>query len=174
VPVMLACIATGREHVFTWLLLAALISDIIDGVIASVFHMETKLGATLDAMADMGTYLSAVIGLFVFKLGFIQAYWIQASVILGFYVVEKISSFARYKKIFNAFHTYLSKITAYAQGAFVMSLFLFGFQWYLFYPAMALCILANIEEMILARLLPDYESDVKGLYWVLNRKKKHP
>jgi hypothetical protein len=55
-----------------------------------------------------------------------------------------------------------------------MSLFLFGFQWYLFYPAMALCILANIEEMILARLLPDYESDVKGLYWVLNRKKKHP
>jgi cardiolipin synthase (CMP-forming) len=174
VPVMLFCIATGREHVFTWLLLAALVSDIVDGVIARLFHMETKLGATLDSMADMGTYLSAVIGLFVFKFGFIQAYWIQAMVILGFYVVEKISSFARYKKIFNAFHTYLSKITAYAQGAFVMSLFLFGFQWYLFYPAMALCIIANIEEMILARLLPDYESDVKGLYWVLNRKKKHP
>jgi CDP-diacylglycerol--glycerol-3-phosphate 3-phosphatidyltransferase len=169
---MLFCIFTGRYQFFTWLLFAALISDIIDGVVARTFHMETNLGAFLDAMADMSTYIAAVTGIFVFKFDFIRALWPQMAIILAFYLTEKVSSFARYSRIFNAFHTYMSKITAYAQGAFVMSLFLFGFKWYLFYPAMALGILANIEEMILARLLPTYKRDVKGLFWVLKQKKK--
>jgi cardiolipin synthase (CMP-forming) len=172
VPAMLLCIFFNRESLFTWLLLGALISDILDGVIARAFHLVTRLGAFLDAAADMGTYLSAVAGLFVFKMDFIQGYWPALSVVFAFYVLEKISSFIRYKKIFNAFHTYLSKITAYAQGAFVMSLFLFGFKGYLFYPALVICVLANIEEMALARLLPDYQADVKGLFWVLKEKKK--
>lgn len=169
---MFLCIFLNREQLFTWLLLGALISDILDGVIARVFHLITRLGAFLDAAADMGTYLSAVAGLFVFKMDFIQGYWPGLSVVFTFYILEKISSFIRYKKIFNAFHTYLSKITAYVQGAFVMSLFLFGFKGYLFYPAIVICVLANIEEMALARLLPDYQADVKGLFWVLNKKKK--
>ena len=172
VPVMLLCVFSHWERPFTWLLLGALISDIVDGVIARGFNMVTKLGASLDAVADMGTYLSAIIGIFIFKMDFIRNHWLAMVFILGFYVLEKISSFLRYKKVFNAFHTYLSKATAYAQGAFVMSLFLWGFRWYLFYPAMALCIVANIEEMVLARLLPGYEADVKGLYWVLRKKKR--
>jgi len=170
-PVMLFCIVTRRYEVFTWVLFGALISDILDGVIARVFHLETELGAFLDAMADMGAYLCAVIGIFVFQMGFIRGHWIEMSLILGFYVAEKIKSFLRYGKAFNAFHTYMSKATAYAQGAFVISLFLFGFKCYLFYPAMVLCIAANIEEMVLTSLLKEYEYDVKGLYWVLGRLK---
>jgi phosphatidylglycerophosphate synthase len=171
-PLLLFCVFTGRYQFFTWLLFAALTSDIIDGVIARVFNMKTKLGAFLDSLADMATYVSAVTGMFVFKFDFILEYRPQMIIILGFYVLEKVSAFVRYSRILNAFHTYTAKITAYAQGAFVMSLFLFGFKAYLFYPAMALCILANIEEMILARLLPEYERDVKGLFWVVKRKKK--
>ncbi len=167
---MLFCAFSGRETLFTWLLLGALISDIADGVIARVFHMITKLGAFLDAAADMGMYLSAVTGIFMFKIEFVKQYRPALLIIFGFYVLEKISSFISYRMVFNAFHTYLSKITAYVQGAFVMSLFLFGFKNFLFYPAMAVCILANIEEMILARLIPEYASDVKGLYWVVRKR----
>jgi cardiolipin synthase (CMP-forming) len=171
VPIMLWCTFTGREHLFTWLLLGALLSDIADGVIARVFHLETKLGATLDAMADMGTYISAVAGIFLFQFTFIKNHSFGIGVILLFYIVEKMKTFFHYQKPFNAFHTYLSKLTAYVQGIFVMSLFLFGYHWYLFYPAIAISIAANIEEMILTSLLPKYESDVKGLYWVLQRRR---
>lgn len=170
VPVMLFCVFSGRETPFTWLLLAALLSDIVDGVIARVFHLCTKLGAFLDSAADMGTYASAVAGIFMFRIDFVKLYWPALTMIFGFYILEKISSFISYRMAFNAFHTYLSKITAYVQGAFVMSLFLFGFKAFLFYPAMVICIVANIEEMILARLLPKYATDVKGLYWVLKKK----
>jgi CDP-diacylglycerol--glycerol-3-phosphate 3-phosphatidyltransferase len=172
VPVMIWCIFTNKETLFTWLLAGALISDILDGVIARIFNMITKLGSFLDSLGDMGTYISAVAGIFVFKMDFIRNYWPAISAIVGMYILEKVFSFLRYKKLFNAFHTYLSKITAYAQGAFAVSLFVFGFKWYLFYPAMALGILANIEEMILSRLLQNYENDVKGLFWVLQKKKR--
>jgi len=171
VPIMLFCICTGRENVFTWLLLAALLSDISDGVIARSFNLQTRLGAFLDSMADMGTYISAVTGIFLFKFDFIHDHWVEISCILGFYIVEKVKTYHKYGRPFNAFHTYMSKITAYVQGAFVMSLFFWGFQWYLFYPAMIICICANIEEMILTSIIDGYESDVKGLYWVLQRGK---
>ena len=164
---MVLFVLQGRETAFTWLLLCALVSDIIDGVIARMFRQITSFGAFLDAAADMGTYLSAVAGIFVFRMDFVRDHLPALSVVFGFYLLEKVSSYVRYKRIFNTFHTYLSKITAYAQGAFVMSLFLFGFKWYLFYPALVVCVIANIEEMILARLIPDNRSDVKGLYWVI-------
>jgi phosphatidylglycerophosphate synthase len=172
VPFMVLCVCTNREMLFTWLLLGALISDILDGVIARTFNMTTKLGSFLDSLGDMGTYGSAIFGIFVFKMDFIRNYWPAISAIIGMYVLEKVFCFWRYKKVFNAFHTYMSKITAYAQGAFAVSLFLFGFKWYLFYPAMILGILANIEEIILGRILHTYENDVKGLFWVLRRKQK--
>lgn len=170
VPVMFYCLFKGWETLFSFILLGALISDIADGAIARIFHLITRLGAVLDAAADMGMYLSAVAGIFVFKMNFVKEYWPFLAVIFVFYILEKISSFIRYHMIFNSFHTYLSKITAYVQGAFVMSLFLFGFKGFLFFPAVTICILANIEEMILARLIPEYASDVKGLYWVLKRR----
>jgi len=167
VPIMMLCIVMNLQRPFTWLLLAALLSDIADGVIARLSNTCTRLGAFLDSMGDMGTYLSAVAGVFVFKSEFVRNHWIALSVVLGFYAIEKLSTFAKYRKPFNSFHTYLSKVTAYFQGAFVMSLFLFGFKGYLFYPAISICILANVEEIILARILPAHECDVKGLPWLI-------
>jgi cardiolipin synthase len=172
VPFMVLCVFCNLETIFTWLLLGALISDILDGVIARMFNMITRFGSFLDSLGDMGTYISAIFGIFVFKMDFFQQYWPAISAIVGVYVLEKVLTFIRYKRFFNAFHTYMSKITAYAQGAFAVSLFLFGFKWYLFYPAMVLGILANIEEIILGRIFHGYENDVKGLFWVLQKKEK--
>jgi CDP-diacylglycerol--glycerol-3-phosphate 3-phosphatidyltransferase len=170
-PVLAICIIFGREELFAWLLLFALLSDIADGIIARTFNLQTKLGATLDSLGDMGTYLAAVAGIFVFQMEFVQTHWIELVIILSFYILEKVKGFVAYGRPFNAFHTYLSKSTAYFQGAFVLSLFFWGFQWFLFYPSMTLCITANVEEMILSSVLRTHASDVKGLFWVLKERK---
>jgi CDP-diacylglycerol--glycerol-3-phosphate 3-phosphatidyltransferase len=81
---MLLCVFSHWERPFTWLLLGALISDIVDGVIARRFNMVTKLGASIDAVADMGTYLSAIIAILLFKMDFIQNHWLAMVFILGF------------------------------------------------------------------------------------------
>lgn len=171
VPVMLYCAVTGKERLFAYILLGSLFSDILDGLLARTFHLESEFGAILDGMADMGMYISAVTGLFTFQLDFITGKKIEIGLILFFYIVEKIKTYYHYRKFFNAFHTYLSKLTAYFQGVFIISLFFFGYVPFLFYPAMIIAILANIEEMVLTSLIKEYAHDVKGLYWVLKNRK---
>lgn len=169
VPFSFHYIFTGKEQIFTWILLIALLSDILDGLIARIFHLHTAFGATLDAVADMGTYISAVIGLIVFKMDFIQTHTIEIFLILFFYIIEKCKTWYHYKRPMNSFHTYMSKITAYFQGAFIGWLFLFDYNSVLFYSAMVFSICANIEEMILSSILKSNTPDVKGLIWVLKK-----
>ncbi len=172
-PVMLYLIITHNSTVFSWVLLGALLSDIADGLIARIFHLHTDFGAKLDASADMATYICAVIGLIVFKMDFIQTHLIEIVAILSFYLIEKIKTFYHYRVPLNSFHTYMSKITAYFQGIFIMWLFLFGFNPVVFYLSMVWSIGANIEEMILSSILKENRSDVRGLYWILKGKKVH-
>jgi len=42
----------------------------------------------------------------------------------------------------------------------------------LFYAAVILTGLELIEEIIMVSLLPNWEANVKGLYWVLKKKKQ--
>lgn len=170
-PYMLYLIATHNSTVYSWVLLGALLSDIADGLIARIFRLHTDFGAKLDASADMATYICAVIGLIVFKMDFIQSHKIEIIVILGFYLIEKVKTFYHYRVPMNSFHTYMSKITAYFQGIFIMWLFLFGFNPAIFYLSMIWSIGANIEEMILSSILKENRSDVRGLYWILKQKK---
>ena len=41
----------------------------------------------------------------------------------------------------------------------------------LVYLAASLSILSNIEELIIVALLPTWTSDVRGLYWILERQR---
>jgi phosphatidylglycerophosphate synthase len=170
-PVMIYLIITHNEPVFAWVLLGALLSDIADGLIARIFHLHTDFGAKLDATADMATYLSAVTGLIIFKMDFIHAHTYEIVAILAFYLIEKVKTYYHYRVPMNSFHTYMSKITAYFQGIFIIWLFLFGFNAVAFYLSMLFSIGANIEEMILSSILKENCSDVKGLLWVLKGRK---
>lgn len=171
IPFMLFFIFSENEMIFKWILFFSLISDILDGFIARVFKLQTELGASLDAMADLGMYCCAVLGLFIFKIVFLKNYWIEISIVFGFFIIARILTFIRYKKIFNSFHSYLSKVMAYVQGVFIMILFLIDFKWYFFYPAIIIGIISNIEECILLFLLKKDEINVKGLYWILKKRK---
>jgi cardiolipin synthase (CMP-forming) len=171
VPFMLFFVFSENEMIFKWILFFSLISDILDGLIARVFKLQTELGASLDAIADLGMYCCAVLGLFFFKIVFLKNHWIEISIVLGFFIIARILTFIRYKKIFNSFHSYLSKVMAYIQGGFIMILFLVDFEWYLFYPAIIIGIISNIEEYILLFLLKKDEVNVKGLYWIIKKRK---
>jgi CDP-diacylglycerol--glycerol-3-phosphate 3-phosphatidyltransferase len=168
---MLYLIITHNSKVFSWVLLGALLSDIADGLIARICHLHTDFGAKLDSSADMATYISAVTGLIVFKMYFIQTHAIEIIAILSFYLIEKVKTFYHYRVPINSFHTYMSKITAYFQGIFIMWLFLFGFNPTVFYLSMIWSISANIEEMVLSSILKENRSDARGLYWIIKEKR---
>lgn len=66
-PLFLYFAIGHEERVFVVLLIINLITDILDGFIARKFNMQTEFGARLDSIADVGTYILAVIGIFIFK-----------------------------------------------------------------------------------------------------------
>ena len=68
-------LVAGRRELFQWLLLACLLSDILDGLIARMFHLSSPLGAFLDSTADMLLSIIAVLGLFAFQKEFLAAHF---------------------------------------------------------------------------------------------------
>ena len=61
-----------------------------------------------------------------------------------------------------------------SQGVFLLSVFFFKEPIYLlFYLSSILTIAELIEEIILVFILPKWESNVKGLYWVLKKDSKN-
>jgi len=165
-PILLAAVIRGRAEMFKWLLLACLLSDILDGLIARVFHLRSEFGAKLDSAADILVAFISIAALFVFQRAFLAAHFWELSIVVCLYAVEILAALLRYGKI-SSFHTIVNRIAAYSQGIFVMSLFLWGYQGWLFHIMIALTIVASLEEFVLLGVLPKWRSDVRGLYWVL-------
>jgi phosphatidylglycerophosphate synthase len=168
-PILISTVIFRRPDLFKWLLLACLLSDILDGLIARIFKLRSRLGATIDSIADIFVTIIMVAGVWAFHEPFVRAHALAISLAVGLFLLEIIISFWRYGRI-SSYHTIVNRISVYAQGIFVMSLFLWGYQSWLFYPMIILAIAASLEEFLLLYLLPECRMDVRGLYWVLSNR----
>ncbi len=166
---LLASVVMRRVELFKWLLLACLLSDILDGLIARAFHLTSKLGATLDSIADMLTWSIGLLGLMVFQRPFVYGHYRELLVVVVLYVVEIVASLGRYGKL-SSFHTLMARVAAYAAGIFVMSLFLWGYLGWLFQTAVCVYVVALLEEMVMIVLLPEWRPDAGGLVRVLSER----
>ena len=168
-PVLVYLALGNREEPYKWLLLAALLSDIVDGFIARTFSFTSKFGSSLDTLADTLLWVAAIIGIWKFHPTLLTEYWLVVLLVLGFWAVEHGLALFRYGRL-TSFHTYAVRAGAYALGIFIMSLFLWGLQPWLLYLAATLSILGNLEESLIIALLPKWTPDVRGHYWVLKQR----
>jgi CDP-diacylglycerol--glycerol-3-phosphate 3-phosphatidyltransferase len=165
-PILVGMVAAGAEVAFTWVLIPALLSDIADGLIARVFHLQSRLGALLDSVADTLLLLASACGIWAFHPEVIERHAPECAVMIGAWLLENVAALLRYGRL-SSFHTYLSKAAGYVLGIFVGVLFVFGFHPWLLHAAVAVSVLGSIEELVLLSLLPEWRCDVRGLYWVL-------
>jgi len=165
--VLLYFIVMNDITVFKCLLLVSFFTDAIDGFLARKFHVTSIMGSKFDSIADDLTILMTVIGVFEFKPGFISHDKLLVITLLGLYLIQTILALIKYRKI-SSFHTYLAKFAAIAQGLFLIFLFFLP-QWPLglFRVAAVLTILDLLEEIILVSMLTKWQTDVKGIYWVI-------
>lgn len=170
-PGLLALIILEEPNIFKWLLLVSMVSDILDGLIARLCKFQSELGTRLDSIGDMSTFIVAVVGIIVFQRTFIDEHIVGISFILGFYFLQIIVALIKFRKI-TSFHTTFARICAYMQGIFIMTLFLFGFQGWMFYPMVLVSVFTYSEEIALVLLLPEPKSNIGGLWRVINQKKR--
>lgn len=168
-PFLIYLIITGKYDIFKWLLAVSFFTDLIDGYLARKFKVTSILGTKLDSIGDDLTVLTGIIGLFIINPEFIllhKYYFLIPFILL---VIQISFALIRYKKM-TGFHTYLAKIAALLQGVFLILFFLLSKPLLiLFLAAVFITILDLIEEIFLIFLLPKWETNIKGLYWVLKR-----
>jgi cardiolipin synthase len=171
-PVMIILIFTGNIEIFKWLLPVSFFTDMVDGYLARKFKVISIIGTKLDSIADDLTIVAAIVGLFVLEPQFIREEIIWIVVLLVLFLFQTILALIKYHKL-SGFHTYSAKVSALLQGCFLILIFLLSEPVYpLFYLASISTSIDLVEEILLIFLLPKWEADVKGVYWVLKRKQK--
>ena len=170
-PFLLVLIFTSQYDLFKWLLGLSFFTDLIDGFLARKYNVASILGTRLDSIGDDLTVLVGIIALFIIKLEFIKEQKFIFLFLLLLFMIQTIYALIRYGKMTN-FHTYLAKTAALLQGIFLLVTFFSDEpNVILFYAAAIITILELIEEIILVKLLQDWETNVKGIYWVLKKQK---
>lgn len=165
-PFIIYTIATGNKQLYITLLSVNLITDILDGLIARTFKLETELGARLDSFADIGTYVMAFSGMIVLEKEFVDEHSIAFILVIGLYALPQLVSLIRFRRP-TSLHLYSSKTLGYIQGIFIFTYFIFGYApWYFYFMIVASC-LVYLEALIIVCTIPALRSNVKGIYFML-------
>ncbi len=170
-PVLVYWIIVEQENLFAIFFCINLITDILDGLIARTFHLETAFGAKLDSLADNGTYICAFWGILVFKqaeLG--ESIWLLLP-FLFLFLGGILTSLVKFKQ-WPSLHLYSSKIGGYVQGIYFFILFAWAHYPVLYFVAITIGYLSWTEEILVLLKLKKMKSNAKGLYWVLKKDKK--
>lgn len=170
-PVLIFLAIAGNIDLFKWLLPVSFATDLVDGTLARKYQVSSKFGAILDSIADDITVAAAIVGMFLLKHEFIMSQLWLLIFVLFLFAIQTAYALIKYKRI-TSFHTYLAKIAAILQGCFFILLFLLPEPaMILFYASVFITSIELIEETIIVYFIPNWETDVKGLYWVLLKRK---
>ncbi len=172
-PLLITLIFLDERSLFAWFLLISYSTDAIDGFLARTLNITSPRGSQLDSFGDQITFVIAVGSLFQFEPEFMKSHVLLILVILIPYGIQMIIAFRKYGKA-TAFHTYLAKLSAIIQAAFILLLLFFEPFYWLFYVMLAIGVLETIEEITLIFMYDRWVSGVKGIYWALKDKRRKP
>jgi CDP-diacylglycerol--glycerol-3-phosphate 3-phosphatidyltransferase len=170
-PFLLLFIWLDYRQIFTWLLLISYSTDAIDGYLARKLEITSPRGSQLDSFGDQITLIVSLIGLYIFETNFIETNLVLIAVVFIPYIVQMLSAFFKYGKA-TAFHTYLAKLSAVLQSAFILFSLFFYPEYTLFYIMIGIGLLKTFEEITLIFMYDNWTSDVKGLYWAFRDKRR--
>ena len=165
-PLTMLMITLKLELLFSIFLVISLNTDVWDGWIARRFNQETDIGARIDSLADIGVYIAALTGIIVFKLDEIGADSWLFFVFVACYIIVILSPLIKFGKI-QSLHLYSVKLGGYLQGIFFILLFFVDYIPVYFYLMINISLVSFIESLVIQSLIPEMQSNLKGLYWVL-------
>lgn len=160
-PVLVWLAWTSRETAFTWLLIAALASDGVDGMLARAFGWTSRIGSLLDSVADAALMLTSAYGVWVFHPYVFTEYGVIIWTLIALWALEHLVALFRYRRL-SSFHTALVRYGVLVFSVFLVVLFLFGFVGWLFYLSVMFSLAAVLEQLAMIALLPQWTPDLRG------------
>jgi CDP-diacylglycerol--glycerol-3-phosphate 3-phosphatidyltransferase len=152
---------------------AALASDIFDGVLARRWRCDTAGVRLFDSMADTVFYGCVAIALWIGQPHLLRANAGLLAALLALEAARFSVDFAKFGQP-ASYHSHLAKTWGLAMAAAVVAAFAWG-DWagasQLLGASLALGIACDLEGLAMSLLLPVWRNDVKGLRaaWLLRR-----
>ena len=172
VPVLVWLALRQEQPAFAWLILAAGLTDILDGWIARRFGWTSALGALLDSISDVSLILVAIFGIWMLQRDVFIAEWMVFAAVLGIWSVVHVTALLRYGRL-ASFHTRFTQLGIVLFGIFVLILLFYAFVPAYFYLAAAICFMAGIESLVMVFLIPEWTPDLKaGIPDALRRRRE--
>ena len=170
-PLLLALIFFDERLIFSWLLFISYSTDAIDGYLARKFKITSPRGSQLDSFGDQITLIVGLVGLYFFETNFIKNNFTLILIAFVPYILQMFIAYFKYGKA-TAFHTYLAKLSAVMQSAFILFSLFFYPEYTLFYIMIVIGLLETFEEITLIFMYDNWTSDVKGVFWSFNDKRR--
>lgn len=163
VPAVLALALSNLPFYAGVALLAAGLTDMLDGIIARGWNIATAYGSRLDSIADTLMEVSAAAAVLILKPGIFTGH----TLILGAWIAIEASSillgWIKFRRIANL-HLYLTKTAGVIAYAFVIYTLVIGYNEAFFYAAAALLLVSSLECLILQLFAPRVDEHMKSVY----------
>ena len=162
-PVLVAGAACSWNGItLAGIVVAALVSDIYDGVLARRWRCDTAGVRLFDSMADTVFYLCTAVALWVSQSQLWRSYGGLLVALLVLEAMRFAFDFAKFGKP-ASYHTYLAKAWGLVMGIAVIGVFALD-RSNLFVPAaLVLGILCDLEGLAMSLVMPVWRKDIKTL-----------
>ena len=154
------------------LLVAGLLSDIFDGIIARKQNTSTPTLRRLDSQTDMIFWLSAGFAAWFIWPDVIRANKTVIYILVGMEALCYLVSFLRFGKE-TCSHAYLSKLWGLTLLAAFIDLILNGHAGFIFYFCLLAGIISHLDRILITLILPTWQHDVPSAYhaWLIRKGK---
>jgi cardiolipin synthase len=163
VPVVLALALSNLPFYAGAALLAAGLTDVLDGIIARRLNIATAYGSRLDSIADTLMEITAAAAVLILKPEILTGH----ALILGAWIAIEVSSvllgWIKFGRIANL-HLYLTKAAGVVAYAFVIYTLVIGYSEAFFYAAVTLLIVSSLECLVLQIFAPRVDEHMKSIY----------
>jgi CDP-diacylglycerol--glycerol-3-phosphate 3-phosphatidyltransferase len=162
VPVLLVLAWNGATGGFLALFGLGLVSDVLDGLIARRFGLESDFGARLDQWADFALWCSLPFAAWWLWPEIVRSEAPYAVLALVCLLLPTAVAYAKYRAV-PGYHTWTAKTSAVLMGVSVPLLLVFDVPWP-FRLAALWQLVAAVDELGITVLLPECRHDVPSVF----------
>ena len=170
-PTALMAAFAGSKPWFAVVLVVALATDAIDGMIARWLHAESDFGRKLDSAADYLTLMGGLAGIALLWPDIMRRELPLVATGLTMFFAVIVYGLLRLGRA-PCYHTWIAKVAAV--GCALSLVPLLG-EWseVPFHWSMALQILGGVEELLMILLIPWHQGEVPTLWHALKLRRNH-
>ena len=161
----------GNTTLFVSLFVAAVFSDIVDGMIARRLQVVTANLREADSRADLCLYLCVIVAIWHVYPTVLREFQLPLLITVASQALQWLTSLTKYGRL-ASYHSYSAKFWGVSLAISTVSLFAFDYAGIPFLTTLLIGTLHNLEEVAMTAILPVWTFDVKTIRaaWAIRQK----